>query len=919
MNTEQGRAKESNFLRNIIIIALGLGALGLGAKQYTNTDSYKNGKILKQAEAQAEARNIPQAMDLYAQVLENSERYQMQAKSGIRKLVNVNALKNTSDADMADVLNRLDKLVIALPEGAADSVYELALSRIKEGSKTAQTDERISVHKLLHAAQTLQDKTEAQTAQPEELGQIDLNLVKNINAADPTNLEAAVEMSEIYFDAGNVQAVKSVLAPVQDRIDDTEGARVLGQVYVAEGNNAAAYPLLDGYIKTRLGTLQAAEKDFTELGDKLWDKEFENLKNGAAPEIFYTAYEQKSEAEQQLFVNEYIGDKVNNNLVYQASLERYRDAASIVPVVMDFSILQLRTAEGMTSPEERNAELKRAENTFLSIKNIVGDTDDYKIYLGRVYFWLGKQDEGQALFDEVMAANKRAPQTLLTIASTLRNLGNVGKAEALTQEAYDNAKDDETRYYAASLMHLFSNKIEDKIKWLERSDPQSPYVQAALNDNKGHLASQKGNSKQAANYYRKAIASSEKLPEDASNDNNTALMYFSLNRVSGDKAAYKKGVELMKRAADLRPDDGILMSNAASILLNSVVADSVDDSIDFQVMQTAPSLENVSYYYEDITGKKAIRKKILQNKDLETAIKYFERSILLSPNSLQNYMDLYSLYYFLDNKVALADLTDKLEKNHVDITASHKTYLDYISGQNKKDVMDSLNDAEKFYGKLLQRKDINKATRGVMRAQLAETHLSKATTSEDLAVSKKHAMTALKLAQNAVKDQPSSYTRSNLIDAHMALASIAAAEQFPTYKAWYMQSKRKLDDSNLIILAINKGGKIGDWLGENPNVKKALDLKMLSRKNFPDNPTAKDWAFIKSSHNDIAAKMAEQIKTSDLPINMQRFSKIAFPMNANGVVHGYWLNQILGKPGIEQSQLDELGKDGIKLPAALLP
>jgi len=604
------------------------------------------------------------------------------------------------------------------------------------------------------------------------------------------------------------------------------------------------------------------------------------LNAGLADQSFYDEYDKKTEVEQQIFVDEYIGGRINADETYQAGLNEYREAATIVPVVMDFGVLQLRTAESMDTQADRNTELKAAEKTFLSIKNIVGDTDDYKIYLGQVYFWLGKQDEGQALFDEILTKNSRDSNSLLSIASTLRNLGKVGLATELTQEAYDSAKDDQTRYNAAGFMQLLSNTNEDKIKWLERADPKSVYVQASLKDNQGHLAAQKGDKVKAARYYRQAIGHSESLAENASNYNNTALMYFSLHQVTGDKTAYQKGVDLMSKAVELQPDSSILLSNSASTLVINSLYETLDDDIDYLSLQNQPSMNNLGYHYADMSGKNVIRDKVKPHKDFNKALEYFERSILLSPNNFQNYHELYGLLYFLNDREAIAGLADKMVQNKVDISASKTRYIDYINGVDSDEDITKLKSREKYYRDLLSNNTFNKATLGVLHDMLAENLLTQVRYNEFGA-----AQRAVTHAEKAVLNLKSSETKTTLTNALLTLASVQALDSQPSYKALRDKSGKNLLDTTLVVLSLNQDNELAKWFRENPNVKRAINMEVAEFKHFPENPSPENWALVRTVNSELAASVGAQISGSKYRESMQRIAEISMPISGETIAN----------------------------------
>lgn len=902
-----GRTPVSKLARNGALAAILTGALGLsglGLTSHFTSDKFKNGKVFEQAEAASTKGNYAEAMRLYKDLYSTSSHYKRQVRINIANIMSVGTFSNTNDSEFADTLEAYNSFGVSPLTEMPEEVYQLAISRIKTNDKS-DGPTNIGAHKLLHAASNL-------NAEGEDLSKMDQELIGIINASDPTNLEAAVELSEKYYVEDNLAKVKTLLSPVKDKLGDSEGARILGQIYISEGNNKAAYPLLSDYTSARLEILKVTETEFTELQTQLWEGEFNILNNGLAPQSFYDDYESKTEVEQQLLVDEYINKKVEKDESYQASLTAYRKAAAIVPVVMDFGILQLRSAETMTSETDRNEELKAAEKTFLSIKNIVGDTDDYKIYLGQVYFWLGKQVEGQTLFDEILEKNGRDTNSLISIAGTLRALGKVGPAKELAQEGYDSAKTDELRYTAANFMQLMGDTTEEKIMWLKRSDPKAPYVQASLLDNQGHLAAQKGNSVAAANYYKQAIRHSESLADEASNYNNTALIYFSLHRVNGDKKAYQKGVELMSKAVELRPDESILLSNAASTLVVSSLYNSTEDDIDYQAIQNQPSLSTLGYLYSSETEKEALRQKIGSDKDFKKAVEYLERSTLLSPNSLSNYSELYSLYYFLSNEDAIASLADKMVANKVDISAAKKQFIKYINGTESAEELERLKTREIFYKELLAKNTLNTATSGVVFDSLAENLLSQVGYDELEA-----AQDAVKYAEQAVLKLKSSETKTTLTNALLTLASVETSKSDANYKALRDKAGKNLRDSTLVILALGQDNETAKNFISNKHMKRAINMEIAEAKVFSQNPTPENWALLKAAESNVADQFSTTIKASDLRQSMQRIAEASMPLSGEVIASRYWLNKVTGKPTISAAELADLESQGITLPAQL--
>jgi tetratricopeptide (TPR) repeat protein len=900
-----GQSPVSGFAQKASMAFVSIAALGItgfGTQQYLTSDGYVNGKIMKSAEAAMDQGALGEAMQHYKKAYINSDKYKRDARLGIADLMSLKTLKNASSSDMAQILKTYSDFNIPPLSNTPEGVYELSIQRIENGDKS----DTVGTHKLLHA-------TQAFNPDGKDLSDLDYNLVSALYENNSDDIDIAIEMAEFSFNQQNFETAKAILIPFKDSLSDTEGARILGQLYVAEGNNKEAYPLLSTYTSERLKKMQSAEEEFLSLQTLMWDAEFNILRDGNGPDSFYNAYNAKtSEVEQQLFVDEYITDKLQKNETYLMSLEAYRESAAIVPIVMDFGILQLRAAETMTSEADRQAELEAAENTFLSIKNIAGDTDDYKLYLGQVYFWLGKQDEGQALFDDILTSNNRSSDSLLAVATTLRTLGKIGQATELSKEAYNTASYDEARYNAANFLQLISNTIEEKISWLEKSDPESAYTQASLFEYQGHLAEQKTQYREAAKLYRKAIERRESLPSDASNYNNTALSYFSLHRVTNDKSAYKKGVELMSKAVELRPDESILISNAATSLLTNSLYETIDGALDYQTVQLQPSFSNIGYHYSNDQEKETLRAKVGPHADLQKAIEYFKRSILLSPNNSQNYNELYSIYYFLDDRKAIADLASKAADNQIDFSADQKSYLDYLEGTNDEKSLNNLKAREAFFRKKLSQGAMSPVTKSALQNELSENLLAQVVYGNTMAAAE-----ATRYARAAHKNNASSNIKTQLITCLLTQASIEAAEMDKDYSSLRRETVKSISDPKLVTLVLNTNQKASNWLRSNELVKQAVKLKIEQYEAFPNTPTADDWALFKTTSPDYAARVINEIKTSDFVPALQSIRETLSPYHPNTTINRYWLDQISGRSTTIKSDLIKFSESGIEIPENL--
>ena len=120
---------------------------------------------------------------------------------------------------------------------------------------------------------------------------------------------------------------------------------------------------------------------------------------------------------------EYIDRQIKDDPAVDAAREKLAKQAMVVPAALDLGMVTLQRAESMKDPAARRAELERAEKTFLAIRGTAGESDQYMLHLGQVYYWLGKQKEGQEEFDKLLAKHQRKAEMLYGLAKVLRDLG----------------------------------------------------------------------------------------------------------------------------------------------------------------------------------------------------------------------------------------------------------------------------------------------------------------------------------------------------------------------------------------------------------------------------------------------------------------------------------------------------------------
>jgi hypothetical protein len=585
----------------------------------------------------------------------------------------------------------------------------------------------------------------------------------------------------------------------------------------------------------------------------------------------------------------------------------------VVSVALDLGIVQLRRGQERADPVQRRVELEKAEKTFKAIQGVAGDTDEFRVSLGQVYYWLGKHAEGRKLFDEFLATRTRNGQSLILVSRLLREVGAVSEARKLTEEAYAKESDNAKRYEAAVFRSLMPLDVDDEILWLGRANPADTDVQAMLNSSLGNKALLEGKESEAANHLRQALKLYGAKTPSASSLNNSAVAYLSLYHATGEAEALDKRTELLEKAVALAPRDSILLHNASQSLLESSFRDLIGPAIDFKALKVQGSQGWLRYLYQDQASKQKYAERVRQHPGVAKAISHYERLLVLAPKQADAYAVLAGLYKYTRNREALQDLWKRLQEVDLDLTDSIRHTLDHLAGNDdEKDRKQLKASAERWQG-IVQ--DLRKGNRGttfaIAASQLAQVKLSLLQL-EPAAGGLDEVVTLTEEAHTAA---PSSATLWFRMVALMARANQTLARQEPAYAALATKKhQRSLGDMELIAVALGRARKLHDTVLANPDVRSALVLLKESHAKFPDTPSEWEWAVLRAAESEEADQIAKALREDDLG-RLQRAIELRLaPASAAVAFQAYWALLAEGKEAEGVEILQRCAARGVPLP-----
>jgi hypothetical protein len=865
---------------------------------YTHSAGYQARKKLADADRLAAAGQLELAARLYHQVAQGTTDSAVPAMAKLKDLFGAPADQATPEQAAA-----LFKVGAELRQNNNFNVVPGLYDRaVKLAAKHGDKDPRGAL-KLVDAVQDLAKDRAA-------LAKARRGLLEKAVKKEPNNVELISQLAEAYEALGQRDKCAALLEPFRDRLGITEGARILGQIDARKGKLDQAHALLTPYAEGRLKKLHEAEKQFEEFRTRVLNE----VQNGTAPGFPYQRLSQAKGAERVTIFYEYFNSRLKTDPTGRAAQQALDRESKVVGVALDLGMVMLHRAQKMQQPAARKAELEKAEKMFVAIRGVAGQTDQYRLYLGQVYYWLNKPAEGRKLFELFLESKKRDPTMLVAVSGVLREVGATAEARAMAEEAYGKEKDPKKKYQAAIQRALIFKDVDDNIKWLRRCDPADPQVQADLNGALGHKALQKDNDQEAAQHFRDGIAIYERMPENTGKLNNMALLYLALYQATGDRAALDKRLEMQEKALRLKPTDSILLGNTADAVREAALRDIIGAAIDLPALRTLGGMSLLPYLYADEAGQHRYVERVRKHKGVAKAIRHYNRLLVLAPKRAGAYTALSSLYAFTEDLEALRQLQSRLESVQLDLEDYTRQTLErYKGARDEKDRSD-------LKGSLTRYEKLVASTRkaGGPTFALAADTLAVLKMGGGLLGLKADPDEVVRLAEEAHAAAPSAATHSTLTAALLGRASRSLAKQEREYAALVAEGKRALAPNYLIAVALAREGKLREAVLADKDVRRALELVRERRKKFPRDHDSWSWAVLRASHPEEAAEIAKGIQADEIGRVQRAINLKVNLLSATTVLDAYWASQIAGKEPEGLALLKRCAAQGVPLPKGLL-
>lgn len=897
-------ARTWNAVTTVSLLTTGAG---LGWNAYTSTPGFQADREIARADRLAEEGDLVGAARAYRDVALGTTDRAAKAVARILDLLPLEA--GRSPAHGAGKAGTLAEVVTIAGQvvdrpGRPDRKAVLVARATVLAAELAKTEPLAAVAVLEAAIPFASD--------PGPIESTGERILTSVVKKRPDDLEPVVRLAVIHERRGRAGECRALLEPRRARLGTGEGARILGQLDVREGRFDEALLLLEPYAEKRLPRLHDASRSFNAMMEEAWNTEVKRFEDREAPASLYRRLERTSnEQRQRVLIQEYIHQRIRQRPDLLEKREALRRLSSVVPVVLDIGVAHLSRAQGISDPARRRAELEAAEKTFLSIESAAGDTDEYKMALGQVYYWMGRNKEGKALFDGLLAKHQRSTGILLTVAGTLRNLGVQTEVRSLAEEAYRGESDPGRKSQAAHLRALVRKDTDDAIEWLERADTTNPLIRASLNDARANKAIAEGRVKEAENYLKKAVDDYARLPESATSLNNGGLAWISRFDVTGDPAAFERGLKLLEKAVELAPDDSILSFNVSQGVMRGALIDLIGSDIDLKVVKSYIDLPLLGYFYAEQKELDRLRERVREHPKVKRALQYCQRSRVLAPKNPNVYEFLAGFHQFMQDTESLARLVERADAAAPDpsdaIRAAREHYAKTSDPRMRKSVAAQVERGRKAMvaARAAGGRTLALAAGHLARQLIRQTHYGLAV-DEDEVVS---------LAEEADRAAASEATRRLLADALMLRAARSIAAARPAFAKAVEASHRTLPPEYRIAAAVDLGEEVKAAIVANADVRRSLELWIVHRERLPREPSLLAWALLRRVHPDAAAVEARLLDAHRAFIDLIRRLQAAIaPLSGAPAMNTYWSLMRRERPAEARRFLEQAIEKGIPLP-----
>ncbi len=652
--------------------------------------------------------------------------------------------------------------------------------------------------------------------------------------AHPGDQELAVALAYLRMGHGDAEGAQALLDALGSPGHMVMGAQVaLASIRFERGQKVEADALLERVLSNRLPAFETARRLFIERNDKLTERFIEQGQKGRLPAELLTKLERASEAKQLELFREWVDGQLAKDHELTRLRDDYASLSGVIDVAIQWGTIKLRRAQGTTG-DERQALLDGAERAFLAIASDGQGVPSYHLGLGQVYYRLGREDEAEREFGNLL--DDDPPGVQIAVARTYRDLGLVERAKEIATSVYEHSESP-AKESAAALMALTVSDFDERRSWLERSG-DSPVVKRELLSLEGDELQLKGELAAADQKYARVVAEwSKETTTNPAAANNAAVALFSRFTCTGDLDRLREAVVLLEQSRSRQPDSAVVLGNLASAVESVATAEMLDQWVrtPLLLLDASEIDELVAMLSTGPMGAR-VRGTIAKNPSMRRALELSHQEQVLAPRRLDAHVRLLQWYARLRDGKHLAQLAQVVREATLEKSRETDSYQRYIDGDFDQDRLEQIESRLRHFEArlpIVQRKR-HAPTLAALHATRGELLLTKAMLTKDA----RYARDAAKAFALADEHWPELGTRRSQSGALVQAALLEAATSSVAMREAYDTYRRRFGTMALLAWLLEDDGDALAALRTQPGLAEAAALR---REAQTDVLTLSDW------------------------------------------------------------------------------
>jgi hypothetical protein len=878
---------------NWLVALLIAGGIGYGYwNAHTRTPEYQAGQALVRAETQMQQGQTVAAIAELQQIIQGNTSHAAAASQLLAQLLeNPPAARAPTTALFHAALDLHRQNRCPVPD-----LYAVGSKLAKDRS----TSDPVGALEVLELVSPIAPDRQAEAG-------LRLTLLEALVAQEPTNLDYAARLALLLDAAGKNAAVEKLLLPFADKLGTTDAAGLLGRCHARQGRWKEALALLQPLVAARLPALHTAEQLYENTIKQTEDALYEQLRSGHAPGFDYDAHKRSFKTQQDALVQTYLRERLQNDANLRAARDGLMKQSMVVNLALELALVQLQAASQSPDPAARKSGFQAAEKTFLSIKTFAGESETYKLYLGQVYHWLNRPKEGDQLFEELLA--KRVPATMIAVAKTLREVGALGRARALVEAAYDLETDGGKKQNIANFRAIMSIDLDDQLKWLNQSNHDLADVRANLATLRAQKAQIAGNEAEAATQYRQALTEYASMPESTATLNNSALVHFSLARITNDAKEFARGMDKLDRAIQQKPTDSILFNNSVHVLVEGALRATCQPTIDTSKLARNDLWDCLTFLAPSEIAYRAKLDQLAQHPGCVRAMGYAQKLVLLAPQNPSSYHTLAELVRCQADLAGQRDLLSRLQAVKLDQTEAMRQQKDFLAGTEDAKLLEpAQTHAKQAEAAVTACRKANPTTFAVAIGQHCSAQIALFTLGQSV-----DSAALLKLAEEAHQAAPSLGTRRTIEQ----VLQLRVHERFSKQNAEYGKLVQKTKRALNLMLAyelLARSGPLTQALLADADVIRLRKMALEDFQAEPQRAPLGDWPLLRWESAAVQQQVVKALQSDESARIRRATDALLSPPSATQVLRQVWLLRATGQSAEAEKLLRKAASDGLPMP-----